>query len=290
MKPKYPIYIVSKGRWKLRYTSEALKKMGIFHYMVIEKQEYKKYVQFIDKSQILILPNKYLKEYNTCDNYGMSKSVGPGAARNFCWDHSLENGDKRHWVLDDNIYKFMRLNSNKRYYCNSSSIFSASDDFVDRYKNVPLAGMNYINFAHDRVEMPPFKINTRIYSCLLIENNINYRWRGRYNEDTDLSIRVLRDGYCTILFNAFLIDKTGTQRMRGGNSKEFYDIEGTLPKSQMIVDLHPDIAKLSWRFNRWHHYINYSSFKKNKLIKKKNLTIPKGINNYGMVLKCVKKI
>lgn len=55
--------------------------------------------------------------------------------------------------------------------------------------------------------------------------------------------------------------------MRGGNSKEFYDIEGTLPKSQMIVDLHPDIAKLSWRFNRWHHYINYSSFK-NKLIKK----------------------
>lgn len=51
--------------------------------MVIEKQEYKKYVQFIDKSQILILPNKYLKEYNTCDNYGMSKSVGPGAARNF---------------------------------------------------------------------------------------------------------------------------------------------------------------------------------------------------------------
>ena len=78
--------------------------------------------------------------------------------------------------------------------------------------------------------------------------------------------------------------------MRGGNSKEFYDIEGTLPKSQMIVDLHPDIAKLSWRFNRWHHYINYSSFKKNKLIKKKNLTIPKGINNYGMVLKCVKKI
>lgn len=97
----------------------------------------------------------------------------------------------------------MRLNRNKRYYCNSSSIFRASEDFVDRYKNVPLAGMNYINFAHDRVEMPPFKINTRIYSCLLIENNINYRWRGRYNEDTDLSIRVLRDGYCTILFNAF---------------------------------------------------------------------------------------
>ena len=53
-------------------------------------------------------------------------------------------------------------------------------------------------------DLPPFKANTRIYSCILIDNALPFRWRGRYNEDTDLSLRVLKAGLCTIQFNAFL--------------------------------------------------------------------------------------
>jgi hypothetical protein len=34
-----------------------------------------------------------------------------------------------------------------------------------------------------------------------------------------------------------------------------------------------------------HHQLNYKPFKKNKLIKKKNIEIKKGINNYGMIIK-----
>ena len=64
----------------------------------------------------------------------------------------------------------------------------------------------------------------------------------------------------------------------------FYKNEGTLPKSQMLVDMHPDVTKLVWRFNRWHHQVNYKPFKNNKLIKKEGLIIPDGINNYGMIL------
>ena len=44
--------------------------------------------------------------------------------------------------------------------------------------------------------------------------------------------------------------------------------EGTLKKSQMLVDAHPDVAKLVWKYDRWHHYVDYSPFKKNKLIYK----------------------
>ena len=51
--------------------------------------------------------------------------------------------------------------------------------------------------------------------------------------------------------------------------------------------MHPDIAKVVKRFNRWHHHVNYSQFKKNKLIKKKNIKIADKINNYGMVVKKV---
>tara|TARA_R110000850_G_scaffold204397_3_gene330605 strand:- start:304 stop:654 length:351 start_codon:yes stop_codon:yes gene_type:complete len=111
-----------------------------------------------------------------------------------------------------------------------------------------------------------------------------YRWRGRYNEDTDLSLRVLKDGHCTVQFNAFLQEKQTTQLIKGGNTEEFYAKEGTLPKSQMLADLHPDVATVVWKFSRWHHDVNYFPFKKNLLKKIDGLKIPTGINNYGMEL------
>jgi hypothetical protein len=117
----------------------------------------------------------------------------------------------------------------------------------------------------------------------LIENNSGYKWRGRYNEDTDLSLRVLKDGLCTIQCNALLCGKVTTQRMKGGNTQEFYENEGTLAKSQMLVDMHPDVSKLVWKFNRWHHHVDYGQFKNNKLIFKENIIIPQEINNYGLI-------
>ena len=143
-----------------------------------------------------------------------------------------------------------------------------------------------IFLAKATTKIPPFVKNTRIYSCLLIRNNIPYRWRARYNEDTDLSLRVLKDGWCTIQFNAFIQEKATTQTMTGGNTDEIYK-EGTLNKSKMLQELHPDVATVVWKFNRWHHHVNYKPFKNNELKKKKGLKIKKGINNYGM--KVIKK-
>ena len=71
--------------------------------------------------------------------------------------------------------------------------------------------------------------------------------------------------------------------MKGGNTKEFYSGEGTLPKSQMLADLHPDVAEVVWKFNRWHHKVNYRPFKGNKLILKDDAEYT-GINNYGLEL------
>jgi hypothetical protein len=158
------------------------------------------------------------------------------------------------------------------------------EDFCLRYENVSMAGPNYFMFVSRKSKQPQFVLNTRIYSCNLIRNDTQYRWRGRYNEDTDLSLRMLKDGYCTIQFNAFLQYKLTTQTLRGGCSGEFYDKEGTLPKSRMQVTMHPDVSKVVWRFGRWHHYVDYRPFKNNRLIKKKGIVIPEGVNNYGMKL------
>ena len=284
MQPRYPVYIVSKGRWKNRLTSRALDTMGVPYKMIVEESQLFNYQAEVGRERCLVLPQKYLDEYDTCDDLGDSKSKGPGAARNFAWDHAIESGAEKHWVMDDNLDAFHRLNRNMKRESDTPAVFAAMEDFVDRYENVPIAGPNYYNFVKATDGVPPFITNTRIYSCLLIQNDAPYRWRGRYNEDTELSLRVLKDGLCTIQFNAFLQGKVTTQRMTGGNTEEFYAEEGTKAKSEMLADLHPDVASVVWRFNRWHHHVDYKPFKKNRLKRKANVDIPQGINNYGMEL------
>ena len=288
MQPKYPLYIVSKGRADSRLTSKALEEMNVPYFIVVEEQEYKAYSAVIDKKKILVLDKQYQRDYDTCDDLGDSKSKGPGAARNFAWQHSIENGFKWHWVMDDNIRHFYRLNRNWKGHCSDGTVFRCMEDFVERYTNVAMAGPNYETFVPYRTKRPPFTTNTRIYSCNLIRNDVPYRWRGRYNEDTDLSLRMLKDGWCTIQFNAFLQEKCTTQTIKGGNDKDFYSIEGTKPKSEMLVKLHPDVSTMVWKWNRWHHFVNYRPFRRNKLIRKKDIEIPDVINDYGMKLVSVK--
>jgi hypothetical protein len=288
MNPRFPIYIVSKGRWKSRLTSRSLELIGVPYSIVVEEQEFSEYAAVIDKAKILVLDKQYQRDYKTCDDLGDTKSLGAGPARNFVWDHSSANGHEWHWVMDDNIGAatggFYRFNKNLKVPVSDGTIFRCMEDFVLRYMNVAMAGPNYFMFASRKTKASPFILNTRIYSCNLIKNSCKFRWRGRYNEDTDLSLRILKAGLCTVLFNAFLQWKLTTQTMRGGNTDEFYLKEGTLAKSQMLVRLHPDVAKLAWRWGRPHHYVDYSGFKKNRLIRRPGIEVPYETDDYGMQL------
>ena len=271
MNPEYPIYIISKGRWESRLTSKALERMKVPYHIVIEPQEFEQYAQVIDRRKILTLP--------FCN-------LGQGSipARNWVWEYSMEQGEKRHWILDDNIRDFYRLHKNKKWRVKSGTIFKAAEDFVERYENIALAGFQYAMFAQWFQSFNPFILNTRIYSCILIKNNISYRWRGRYNEDTDLSLRILKDGWCTILFMAFLASKQNTMTMKGGNTDELYQGDGRLKMAQSLQRQHPELVKIVWKWGRWQHQVDYRPFKGNKLIKKEGVVIPQGVDNYGMVL------
>lgn len=289
MANRYPVYIVSKGRWRNPLTHKALNDMGVPHTMIVEAEQVEAYARAVS-CPLLVLPPSYLTDYDTCDEFGGAKPRGPGAARNFAWDHAIQSGARRHWVMDDNLDAFHRLTHNEKYEVFCDSTIRAMEDFVDRYTNVPLAGPNYYSFAKKGDALPPYVLNTRIYSCLLIQNDLPYRWRGRYNEDTDLSLRVLKEGQCTVQFNAFLCGKVTTQRMAGGNTEEFYRKEGTIAKSQMLADMHPDVARVVWRFNRWHHHVDYRPFKGNRPIRRTDITPwPSGVNNYGMKLAGIDK-
>lgn len=271
MNPEYPIYVISKGRWDSRKTVKSFEKMGVPYKIVIEPQEYDNYAAVIDPKNIYVLPFSNL-------------GLGSIPARNWVWDHAVAAGAARHWIIDDNISGFYRLNYNLKTPVASGTIFKAAEDFIDRYENVGIAGFQYFMFAPRKTKLAPFATNTRIYSCILIKNDIPYRWRGRYNEDTDLSIRALKDGWCTVLFYAFLADKEQTLTMKGGNTDELYAGDGRLRMAQSLVDQHPDITTITWKFGRWQHQVDYSGFQRNKLIPKPGLVVPKGLDNYGMAL------
>jgi len=292
--PDQPVYIISKGRHESMITSRSLSKIGVPHYIAIEPQDLENYEKALDNFNIREWVTLLVAPFS---NHG----DGPGRARNWCWDHAISIGAEKHWVMDDNIADFYRLHNNKRIRVGSGAIFKAAEDFIDRFENVPVSGFQYRFFIAPDQSYPPFVTNTRIYSCLLIDNNCKHRWRGRYNEDTDLSLRVLKDGDCTIQFNAFLQGKAATQTVKGGNTEEFYHKEigtevldkaknmgynavGTVNKSEMLAKMHPDVARVVWRYGRWHHYVDYSPFKKNELKYKPGVKIPNDTNNYGMKL------
>lgn len=286
--PQFPVYVVSRGRWTRRPTCNTLDEMGVPYKVLVEPEEYENYVEVLGRDKVMFVPELYRTNYDTFwDDKDPRK--GAGSARNYAWYDALSDGVAWHWVMDDNIESFERFNHNMKIKCLTGAILRMCEDFVLRYENIAIAGLNYAIFCPDHEARPPFILNTRIYSCLLIRNDIPYRWRGRYNEDTDLCLRALKDGWCTVQFNCALQGKRATQSMNGGNTEQFYSKEGTYLKSKMLVDMHPDVAKLTKRFNRWHHYVNYRPFKKNKLILKKGLTVPKEPNNYGMKLIKIKR-
>lgn len=291
--PRHPVYIVSKNRQDSMYTSRALSRMGVPHYIIVEPQNMEDYDKALDRFNIRPFVTLVEAPFS---NHG----DGPGRARNYAWDHSIALGAESHWVLDDNIYDFYRLHNNKKLRMSTGACFRAMEDFVDRYENVYISGPNYVFFCAETQRYEPYVPNTRIYSTLLIRNDCKHRWRGRYNEDTDICLRVLKDGDCTVQFNIFLQGKAATQTVKGGNTAEFYHVEGnlekdkwrnsylnaegTLNKSKMLVDMHPDVATMIFRYGRWHHFVDYTPFVKNRLILKSGLEIPQGINEYGMYL------
>ena len=271
--PRFPVYIISKGRWERRQTSKTLERMGVPYRIVVEPSEYDNYAKVIDPAKIITLPSNF-------------SEMGQGGipARNFVWEHSIAEGHEWHWILDDNIEAIERFNNNIKIKCETPTPFYVIEDFVLRYENISQAGMNYTHFCPAYDARPPIRFNIRVYSCILIRNNTGYRWRGRYNEDTDLSLRMMKDGWVTVLFNAFLIDKRTTLTQGGGNTDTIYN-EGDkrLMFAKSLAEQHPDVAFVTWRFNRWHHFVNYKPFETNKLIRK-NIEFPTGTNDFNMKL------
>lgn len=272
--PNYPIYIPSKGRADVCYTARIFARDEVPFYLVVEEQEHDAYASRFGEERLLVLPFK---------NQGLI------AARNWIKAHATASGAVRHWQFDDNIREFRRLYKRRRLPVRSGVACRIVEDFTDRYTNVAISGFNYEMFVVEQTT--PFTKNCHVYSASLILNEIPYRWRTRYNDDTDICLQVLSGGWCTILVSVVMVQKIATMHVKGGNTDDLYQGDGRLKMARSLERQWPGVVTTKRRFDRPQHVIK-SAWRKfdTPLIRRTDIEWPTGVDEYGMTLESVTEI
>jgi hypothetical protein len=278
MLPRYPVYIPSKGRSQYALTARCLLRDGVPFSLVVEPQEESLYREAFPTVPLLLLDQ---------NNGGLLY------ARNWIKTHATRLGVERHWQLDDNMRLFYRRWHGRRIPCNGALALRVCEDFVDRYANVAVAGLAYKMFVPDFNSIPPYWLNVHVYSCSLILNSLPYGWRLRYNDDTDLCLRVLTDGWCTVLVNAFMVDKKPTMKVPGGNTADLYQGDGRLRMARSLERIWPGMVQTKCRFHRPQHVITQQWRLFDQPLQLKpgiDLAALPAVDEYGMTLRQLKPI
>lgn len=274
MNPRFPIFIPTKGRSDTRMTIRMFDTLGVPYTIFIEPQERDLYAQHVSPDRIYVLPHQ---------NKGLT------VTRNYIWDYAASQGHEWFWTFDDNIDGLYRFNHNLKTPCADATVLAVIEDFAQRYENLAITGLNYFMFVKRKYVIPPYILNTRIYSNMLIKTFAQnktgkpYRNITFFNDDTDLCLRVLKDGWCTVLFNAFLIYKHTTMTVSGGMTDYYDKLDKRLEFVEELRSAHPDVVQLTEKWGRWQHQVDYSGFTQ-QLRRKPDAIIPKGVYNFGMVL------
>lgn len=236
--PRYPIYIPSKGRYNDCKTADLLVKSWVKFKLVVEPQEQFHYATVFGKERTLVLP------YN---------DRGLPFARNWIKDHAASKGYLRHWQLDDDFRRLVGWEKGVRVTRDPGWVLSIVEDFTDRYTNVAITGLGHMAFAP--FKRKPFLLNKQVYCCILYLNSLNYQWRTTSAEDTDMSLQVLSDGWCTILMNAFLFDAPSTGVQKGGHTDSSYRADGRVKRVRELQRLWPNIIEFKKMKGRTHHRV-----------------------------------
>lgn len=241
-KPKYPIYIPSKNRADVCLTARFFLKDGVDFKLVVEPSQAPAYEKIFGKNQLLILPKDDMKLLGS---------------RLWIREHSIQAGFSRHWQFDDNIRGIRRLHKGRRIRCDSNFAIKLVEDFTDRYLNIGISGFNYYMFVPDECKKP-ITINTHVYSASLINNEMPYKWRLMYNDDTDLCLQVVTNNMCTVSFNAFHVEKMQTMIIKGGNTDDLYQKDGRLRMARTLEEMWPEYVTVKKKFGRAQHHIKDS--------------------------------
>ena len=255
----YPIYIPSKGRPHIAGTARLFDRLGKRDYtLIVEQPEYDDYAAVYGKERVAVLPREFQTGYDPLDGYGGRFPLGSGPARNYGWHLAREAGAEWHWIIDDNLQGLFRYGAGGfTIVKDGPQYFEDAERYITQYRNVGMGGPiadAFISHRHGTYKRAVK--NSRIYSFNLIRTAAPFKWRGRYNEDTILSLDFLTNRWATLLLYFLVMKKPQTQKIRGGNTDQLY-ARGTGPKSRLLARVYPKYVSVVYRYSRIHHFIDY---------------------------------
>jgi hypothetical protein len=205
----HPVYIPSKGRATTCTTPALLEASGIEFILAVEPQDADAYRQEFGTKAVLVMDKN---------------DQGIAYARNFIKQHSIDLEHSYHWQLDDDVKQFMHRVNGKKLRVSALEALKPIEAMIAPYKNVGAAGLKHERFAW--AAKRPIDYNQQICSAGLFSNEVKAAWRGyglgAQHSDTDYSLQMLFDGFCTVTFNRILYDPPALGSIDGGCNAEGY--------------------------------------------------------------------
>ena len=193
-----PVFILSQGNAAGLTTPAALDALGVPSTVVIDARDFDAYAQIVSPARLLILPSFIRSE---------------AAARDWLCDRSRDVGAEWAWLLDDDLTGLARRHNRVHTPAGDGSILRAVEGFAERYANLPLCGLNTAEVVGRRSRAAvAYTQNAPVGANMLVRLSATAPGGGYRFEDpggASLAIRMLRDGLCTALFDAFLVVKSG---------------------------------------------------------------------------------
>jgi len=229
----YSIYIPSIKRSDSEFLQE-LKRLNLSYYLVLAHDQVERYLEYHDMNNIIVLPKSV---------YGISK------IRQFILEYALKKKEKRIWMSDDDLRRFFMWSSESNKEVSFKYFLQEAENEITKLekadKSLVQVGFKYSTFA---IPKSKYSFNTDIgmiqyLNLERLQNKVSYDIKMTTLEDTDFSIRLIKNGYKNVKLNHFIFTAPRSGTGKGG-LEEAYQNKG---KQQGIIEFQrkfPDLIKI----------------------------------------------
>lgn len=228
MANQYTIYIPSKGRSTNCMTANNCLAAGLKCFIVVEPQDYKKYLEHYTPDLLIKLPKN---------------DQGMWYVRQYILEYSRKSGEKAHWQMDDDIRKFMRRIDDKNVKVDPVDSVLRVERIFKGHTNLAMIAHRYTSFAFSY--KTDFSYNQNPCSSILLRNDVKAKWRKGTVEDADFALQVLNSGWSTIVTNRELIDTVPHMKQAGGLTDAAKAGYGRQVRFQKLVEDWPGCFSIS---------------------------------------------
>lgn len=296
---KTNIYIPSYKRSEMEKSTWNMLKD--FHadnwYLCIDPSQWESYAKIFPLEKLIIRDIRFrdYEFYDACSAVNAPITRRPHAGiYNFILEFARSMGEEYFFFMDDDIggmalknylggesgletyaekfgYRkedFFRCSHLKEEYK-----FNLQKDYLAKLENLAIASRNSgfvggekfgISFAKSVV----ITHNTRVY-CFYVNDTKSARHQiGRQNNDVISSIEQQKWGRVNLLSQAFSYNSMQTQADTGGSGGNtgMYNEFGTGDKGIVLVQAQPDISRVTFKYSRVHHTVNYAKYRGQRIV------------------------